>query len=137
MLTVFHLQTDRQTERLNLTIAVYHRAFIGKEQDDWVRLLPMAEFAYNNSVTTGNSMSPFYANYGFHPVAMNPALTEPLNPASKVYTHWMNTVHDESRKGLEEAQERMRRYTDPTRKEPPAFQVGDLVMLSGRNIKTC
>jgi len=30
----------------------------------------------------------------------------------------------------------MRRYTDPTRKEPQAFQVGDLVMLSGRNIKT-
>jgi len=137
MLTVFHLQTDRQTERLNLTIAVYHRAFIGKEQDDWVRLLPMAEFAYNNSVTTGNSMSPFYANYGFQLVAMNPALTEPLNPASKVYTHWMNTMHDESRKGLEEAQERMQRYTDPTRKEPPAFQIGDLVMLSGRNIKTC
>ena len=108
MSTVFHLQTDRQTERLNLTIEVYHRAFVGKEQDDWVRLLPMAEFAYNNSVTTGNSMSPFYANYGFHPVAMNPASTEPLNPARKVYTHWMNTVHDESRKGLEEAQDRIR-----------------------------
>jgi len=30
----------------------------------------------------------------------------------------------------------MRRYTDPARKEPPAYQVGDLVMLSGRNIKT-
>jgi len=96
----------------------------------------MAEFAYNNSVTTGNGMSPFYANYGFHPMAMDPASMEPLNPASKVYNHWMNTVHDESRKGLEEAQERMRRYTDPTWKEPPAFQVGNLVMLSGRNIKT-
>ena len=30
----------------------------------------------------------------------------------------------------------MRRYTNPDRKEPPAYQVGDLVMLSGRNIKT-
>jgi len=30
----------------------------------------------------------------------------------------------------------MRRYTDLTRKEPPAYQVGDLVILSGRNIKT-
>jgi len=67
---------------------------------------------------------------------MNPASTEPLNPASQVYAHWMHTVHDESRKGLEEAQERMSRPTDPTRKEPPAYQVGDLVMLNGRNIKT-
>jgi len=30
----------------------------------------------------------------------------------------------------------MRRYTDPDRKEPPAYQVGDLVMLNGRNIRT-
>jgi len=81
-------------------------------------------------------MSPFYANYGFYPVAIDPALMEPLNPGSKVYAHWMHTVHNESRKGLEEAQERICRYTDPTRKEPPAYQVGDLVMLNGCNIKT-
>jgi len=137
MSTAFHPQTDGQTERLNQMIEAYLRAFVGKEQNDWVRLLPMAEFANNNSVTTGNGMSPFYANYGFHPMAMDPASTEPLNPASKVYAHWMNTMHNESRKGLEEVQERIRRYTDPTRKEPPAFQVGDWVMLSGRNIRMC
>jgi len=136
MSTAFHAQTDGQTERLNQTIEAYLCAFVGKEQDDWVRLLPMAEFAYNNSTTTGYGMSPFYATYGFHPIAGNPASTGPLNPTSKTYAHWMHTVHDETRKGLEEAQERMRRYTDPARKEPPAYQVGDLVMLSSRNIKT-
>jgi len=67
---------------------------------------------------------------------MDPASTEPLNPASKVYAHWMHTVHEESWKGLEEAQEQMRRYTDLARKEPPAYQVGDLVMLNSHNIKT-
>jgi len=136
MSTAFHPQTDGQTERLNQTIEAYLRAFVGKEQNDWVSLLPMAEFAYNNSVTSGNGMSPFYANYGFHPIAIDPASAGPLNPASQVYAHWMHTVHDESRKGLEVAQERMRRYTDPKRQEPPAYQIGDLVMLSGRNIKT-
>jgi len=105
MSTAFHPQTDGQTERLNQTIEAYLRTFVSREQDDWVRLLPMAEFAYNNSITVGNGMSPFYANYGFHPVAMDPASTEPLNPASRVYAHWMHTMHDESRQGLEEAQE--------------------------------
>ena len=66
---------------------------------------------------------------------MDPTSTEPLNPASQVYVHWMHTVHDDSRKGLEDAQKLMHRYTDPTQKEPPAHQVGDLVMLNGRNIK--
>jgi len=105
MSTAFHPQTDGQTERLNQIIEAYLRAFVGKEQDNWVTLLPMAEFAYNNSVTVGNGMSPFYANYGFHPVTMDPATTEPLNPTSTVYAHWMHTVHDESREGLEAAQE--------------------------------
>jgi len=138
MLTAFHPQTDGQTERLNQTIEAYLRAFISHEQDDWVRLLPMAEFAYNNSVTVGHGITPFYTNYGFHPRSMNPPEEndEPINPASKAYGHWMTTIHDEARKGLKAAHERMRRYTDPGRKPPPAYQVGDLVMLSGRNIKT-
>ena len=95
MSTAFHPQTDGQTERLNQTIEAYLRAFIGNEQDDWVWLLPIAEFAYNNSVTTGNGMSPFYANYGFHPVAMGLASMEPLNPSSQIYAHWMQTMHEE------------------------------------------
>ena len=136
MSTAFHPQTDGQTERLNQTIEAYLRTFVSHEQDNWVSLLPMAEFAYNNSTTVGNGMSPFFANYGFHPTTVNPPTEEPVNPASTVYGHWMRIVHEESRKGLEAAQERMRRYTDPERKEPPAYQVGDLVMLNGRHIRT-
>jgi len=136
MSTAFHPQMDGQTERLNQTIEAYLRAFVQHEQDDWVSLLPMAEFAYNNSVTVGNGMTPFFANYGFHPAAVNPPATGPLNPASTAYGHWMQTIYDDSRKGLEAAQERMRRYVDPAKKDPPAYQIGDLVMLNGRNIKT-
>jgi len=96
----------------------------------------MAEFAYNNSVTIGNGITCFFANYGFHPVTVNPPTQEPLNSASSIYAHWMQMVHEDSRQGLEAAQERMRRYADTARKEPLTYQVGDLVMLNGRNIKT-
>jgi len=81
-------------------------------------------------------MTPFFANYGFHPAAIKPPTKGPLNPTSTIYAHWMLTVHEDSRQGLEAAQERMRRYTDLARKNPPAYQLGDLVMLNGRNIKT-
>ena len=53
----------------------------------------MAEFAYNNSITMGNGMSPFYANYGFRPMSSDPAAPRPLNPPSKLYAHWMHTEH--------------------------------------------
>jgi len=138
MSTAFHPQTDGPTERLNQTIEAYLWAFVGKEQNDWIRLLPMAEFTYNNSVTTGNGISPFYANYGFHPRTLDPLdqAEEPVNPASTDYGHWMTAVHEAARKGLETAWERMHRYGDPERKPPPTYKVKDLVMLNGRNIKT-
>jgi len=96
MSTAFHPQTDGQTERLNQTIEAYLRAFISREQNNWASLLPMAEFSYNNTITMGNGITPFYANYGFHPTTLDPPNhQEPLNPASTVYGHWM-MVHEES-----------------------------------------
>ena len=53
----------------------------------------------------------------------------------RLYLHRRCTLQPRCH-SLEEAQERIRRYTDPSRKLPPAYQIGDLVMLSGRNIKT-
>jgi hypothetical protein len=103
MSTAFHPETDGQTEPLNQTIKAYLRSYVNHEQDDWVSLLLMAEFAYNNSVTAGTGLSPFYANYGFNPTATNPTAENSLNPASKVYTHWIHTVHQEARKGLKVA----------------------------------
>jgi len=136
MSTAFHPQMDGQTERLNQTIEVYLRAFVSHEQNNWIALLPMAEFAYNNSITMGNGMSPFYANYRYHPITSDPAASGPLNPASKLYALWMHAAHEESTKRLEVAHEWMRCYTDPKRTEPPKYQVGNLVMLNGHNIKT-
>jgi transposase InsO family protein len=67
MSTSFHPQTDSQTERINQTIEAYLRSFINYKMDNWVGLLPIAEFAYNNSIMQATSMSPFHANYGRYP----------------------------------------------------------------------
>uniref|UniRef100_A0A0W0GEN7 Putative reverse transcriptase-rnase h-integrase n=1 Tax=Moniliophthora roreri TaxID=221103 RepID=A0A0W0GEN7_MONRR len=48
MSTVFHPQTDGETERVNQEIEVYLRAFCSKEQTRWKEYLPLAEFAHNN-----------------------------------------------------------------------------------------
>ncbi len=44
----------------------YLQAFVNFEQDDWARLLPMAEFAYNNAknISTGHAL--FEYNYSYH-----------------------------------------------------------------------
>ncbi len=45
----------------------YLRAFVNWEQDDWARLLPMAEFAYNNAKNASTGHTPFELNCGYHP----------------------------------------------------------------------
>ena len=63
----FHPQTDGQTKRQNSTIEAYLRAFVNFEQNDWAKLLPIAEFAYNNTKNARTSHTLFELNCGYHP----------------------------------------------------------------------
>ena len=65
--TAFYPQTDDQTEWQNSTMEAYLRAFVNFEQNDWARLLPMAEFAYNNAKNASTGYTPFKLNCGYHP----------------------------------------------------------------------
>jgi transposase InsO family protein len=136
MSTAFHPQTDGQTERVNQTVEQYLRIFCNYEQDNWVEMLPMCEYAYNNSSTTATGLSPFYANYGFHPRTNWPVEAEVKNPSARNYAHWMESVHKMCKESLEEAREKMRKHYDKKSKKAPNFKVGDLVMLSSKNLRT-
>ena len=65
--TAFHPQTDGQTERQNSTMEAYLQAFVNFEQNDWAKLLPIAEFAYNNAKNASTGYTPFELNCGYHP----------------------------------------------------------------------
>jgi len=65
--TAYHPQTDGQTERNNQVLEGYLRNFVNYDQDDWDEMLPLAEHAYNNSKASAHKLTPFLANYGFHP----------------------------------------------------------------------
>jgi len=67
MSTAYHPQTDRQTERTNQVLEGYLRNFVNYDQNDWYQMLPLAEYAYNNSKASAHKLTPFFANYGFHP----------------------------------------------------------------------
>ena len=61
--TVFHPQTDEQTERVNQKLEQYLRMFIDHRQEQWPDWLRTAEFTYNNQVHSSTKMSPFKVNY--------------------------------------------------------------------------
>jgi hypothetical protein len=136
MSTAFHPETDGQTERLNQVIEAYLRAFVNYEQDNWSELLPLAEYAYNNASHSGTGYSPFYANYGYHVRTNWPTNKEVKNPTSRLYAHWLNQIHEELLVRIRKSQETMVKYANKKRSDKYELNVGDLVMLNGKNLKT-
>lgn len=65
--TAYHPEIDGQTERTNQVLEQYLRCYLSYNQDNWASLLPIAEFAFNNSINASTKISPFFANNGFHP----------------------------------------------------------------------
>jgi hypothetical protein len=136
MSTAFNPQTDGQTERVNQVLEAYLREYCSYEQDDWMELLPLAKYAYNNSFSTATGLSPFYANYGYHPRTNWPTAEAPRNPGSELYTHWLHAVHQQAIERLEKTRERMAKHWNASKREGPKLVEGDYVMLDGRHIKT-
>ena len=66
--TAYHPETDGQTERVNQILEQYLRCYVAYLQDNWDELLPLVEFAYNNTPQDSIGMTPFFANKGYHPV---------------------------------------------------------------------
>src|SRR5882724_9863125 len=77
--TTYHPETNGQTERVNQILEQYLWVYINYQQDDWVNLLPLAKFAYNNTSHSATMVTPFLANKGFHPqleVSLKPVVSE-------------------------------------------------------------
>jgi hypothetical protein len=132
----FHPQTDGQTERINQMIEAYLWSFIDYEMDNWVGLLPMTEFAYNNSVTQATGMSPFFANYGQHQGCTNPSTMQTSDDIQEGYINHLISVQGLVMRNLKATQERMKKYADLKCKDAPDFKIGDLVILDGSHIQT-
>ena len=69
----YHLKDDGQTKHINQTLKQYLCIYYNYQQDDWSKLLSLAEFSYNNALdaTTGVFLSftnkRYYPNINFNP----------------------------------------------------------------------
>ena len=67
MLTVYHPQTDKQTEQTNQMMEQYLQHYVNHQQDNWVELLPIAQFVYNNQQHSVTGITLFFVNYRRNP----------------------------------------------------------------------
>ena len=133
--TAFHPQTDRQTERINQELGQYLRMFIDHRQEQWPEWLGTAELAYNNKAHLSTRTSPFKANYRQDPRMGFEGRKKGKYARAEKFVEKMKEIQEEAKAALRKAQEDMRKYADRKRSDAEEYKVGDLVMLSTKDLK--
>ena len=130
MSTAFHPQTDGQTERLNRKINTYLRIYVFNCQQDWAKWIKIAQFVWNNTVSSVTMDSPFGITRSYSPRLG----TEPVDvsaPAAKDFAAIFNKVILAS----EKAKITMKSQADKHRSIAPIYKIGDQVWLSTENLQ--
>ena len=135
MSTVFYPQTDRQTKRINQELEQYLRMFVDHKQEQWPDWLGMAEFTYNNKMHSSTKTSPFKVNYGQDPRIGFEVRRKGKYERVEKFVIKMKKVQKEAKVALGKIQEKIKKYADRKREEVNEYKVGDLVMLSTKDLK--
>ena len=126
--SAFHPQTDGQTERLNSVLEQYLRMYCDYQQTDWASLLPMAEFSYNNSKHSATTLTPFFANYGFHPsMSLLPPSPASKTPAADSYVQRLREAQIVLQRELLKARKAMELSANRRRRPAPTLIPGQKV----------
>ena len=128
--TSFHPQTDGQTERVNALLEIYLRHYVSVHQQDWAKILDVAQFSYNLQRSESTSKSPFEIVSGQQPLTPNAVAMgySGDSPAAHQFAHNWQEQHDLVRLYLQKAAKRMKKWADEKRRGVQ-FQIGDLVLV--------
>src|SRR6266481_5830288 len=131
----YHPEMDGQMERVNQILKQYLQVYINYQQDDWVHLLPLAEFTYNNTTHSATSVTPFFANKGFHP-KLKVSLDSVLLESAHEMASNLKDLHQYLRNQLQCTLKQYEHHTTDCCLPIPNFKVGDTVWLDVWNICT-
>jgi len=131
----YHPQTDGQTERINQELEQYLRVFIDHKQEQWPDWLGTAEFAYNNKIHAATKNSPFKVNYGQDLRMGFEGRRKGKYEAAGKFVEKMRKIQEKAKAALGKAQEEMKKFADRKRGEGEESKVGDLVLLSTKDLK--
>lgn len=133
--TAFHPESDGQTERTHQSLQLHLRTFCNYQQDDWSTLLPIAEFAYNSTHHSTIGMSPFFANYAYHP-RMSLTIHDSQERSALQLAQKIDETHDFAKASIARAHEQHAMWANRRRLPAPPFQEGDRVWLLRKHIAT-
>jgi len=95
----------------------------------------MAEFTYNNKVHTATKISLFKANYSQDPKMGFKGRKKGKYEAVEKFIERMRKIQEEAKTTLGKAQEKMKKFANRKKREEEEYRVGDLVLLSTKDLK--
>ena len=133
--TAYHPQMDGQMERINQELEQYLRVFIDHRQEQWLDWLGTVEFVYNNKIYIATKTSPFKANYGQDLRMEFERRRKGKYEAAGKFIEKMKKIQEEAKAALGKAQKEMKKFGDRRRGKREEYRVGDLVLLSTKDLK--
>lgn len=127
--TAYHPQTDGQFEKTIQTLGDMLRLCVLDFKGNWIRYLPVVEFAYNNYFQTTIGMAPFEALYGRK--CRSPLYWDDVGERQLLGSEMVQDMKEKItliRKRMLTAQSRHKSYADKHRRKLE-FMVGDFVYL--------
>jgi hypothetical protein len=134
MSSAYHPQTNGQTERINRVIEEMLRSYISPSQRDWHEWLPLVEFAINNSWQESIGCTPFFMNYGEHPLTPADLDLPARVPRAAQFVSDIERHVKLAKRRWAEAQQRVKERVDAKRRSV-SYSKGDQVLLSTVNIR--
>jgi len=97
--------------------------------------LGTAEFAYNNKVHTATKTLPFKANYGQDPKMGFEGRRKGKYKVVEKFIERIRKIQEEAKAVLGKVQEEIKKFANRKRREEEEYRVGDLVLLSTKDLK--
>ena len=134
--TTYHSQTDDQTKRQNSIMKQYLRIFVNFQQNDWIELLSMIEFAYNNNRHAFTQMSSFETmqRYTFRMFFEKFANFKTKSKFAKEHVEKLIALMKILKINLTHAQKQQIKYKNAKTKSKK-FDVKDYVNVNDKNIR--
>jgi len=132
----YHLKADGQTECMNQTLEQYLWIYCNYQQSDWARLLPLAEFTYNNTSSSTTGLFLFFANKGYYPSLQVQTAHELSLQSAKKFIADLETTHMELKQAITKTQKCYQGPADAQQSTAPIFQAGNAVYVLVKFIKT-
>ena len=132
----YHPEGDGQTEHTNQTLEQYLWVYCNYQKSNWSNLLPIAEFAYNNTPNAMTGLSPFYTNKAYHPNLSVHPKQDIASMRAQDYMVDLDELHQQLCSHISNMQKWYSTSANKRQTPPPDFKIGDKVFIKSDNIHT-